>query len=195
MQLFDVWISKEMVFTQKIRVPVGFGYALLYLYFSQPTIELLIIGISLIVPGELLRIWASGYIVKGKKLSVCGPYKWTRNPLYLGSFFIGLGFSLASGNIWLILLFLTLFCCIYIPVMQEEKKELTSTFGDQYLLYSNRVSLFFPLPRNQKYKINFINSEIPQKFQWQRVLLNREHHTLIGILFITTLAIIKLLWE
>lgn len=184
-----------MVFTQKIRVPVGFGYAILYLCFSQPTIESLIIGISLIGPGELLRIWASGHITKGKKLSVCGPYKWTQNPLYLGSFFIGLGFSLASENIWLILLFLTLFYCIYIPVMREEKKELTSTFGDRYLLYANRVSLFFPLPQNQKHEIDFINSEIPQKFQWQRVILNREHHTLIGILFITTLAIIKLLWE
>jgi protein-S-isoprenylcysteine O-methyltransferase Ste14 len=195
MQLFDVWISKKMVFTQKIRIPVGFGYALLYLYFSQPTIESLIISIYLIVPGELLRIWASGHIVKGKKLSVCGPYKWTRNPLYLGSFFIGLGFSLASGKIWLILLFLTLFFCIYIPVMQEEKKELTSSFGDQYLLYSNRVSLFFPVPRRQKYQINSINSEIPQKFQWQKLLSNREHHTLIGIILVATLAAIKLLWE
>lgn len=184
-----------MVFTQKIRVPVGFGYALLYLYFSQPTMELLIIGISLVSPGELLRIWASGHIIKGKELSICGPYKWTRNPLYLGSFLIGLGFSLTSGNIWLILLFLTLFCFIYIPVMREEEKELTSTFRDQYLLYSNRVSLFFPLPQNREHEINFINSEIPQKFQWQRVISNKEHHTLVGILFITILAIIKLLWE
>ena len=183
-----------MTRTQQIRVPAGFGYAFLYLCFSQPGISSLLAGIFLATLGETLRIWASGYIVKGKELAISGPYQWTRNPLYLGSFFIGLGFSLTSSSAWLMLLFLTLFCTIYIPVMWEEEKELTKAFGDRYRLYSSQVPLFFPFPGHRKRGTNSLDSATPHNFRWQRVLLNREHQALIGILIIVALTMIKWLW-
>ncbi len=183
-----------MTLTQKIRVPAGFGYAFLYLCFSQPRIHSLLDGIFLATLGETLRIWASGYIVKGRELAISGPYQWTRNPLYLGSFFIGLGFSLTSASAWLMLLFLTLFCTIYIPVMWEEEKELTGAFGDRYRLYSSQVPLFFPFPGHRKRGTDSLDSDTPHNFQWRRVLLNREHKALIGVLIIVALTMIKLSW-
>ncbi len=183
-----------MTLAQKIRVPVGFGYAFLYLCFSQPRIHSLLAGIVLATLGETLRIWASGHIVKGKELAISGPYQWTRNPLYLGSFLIGLGFSLTSTSAWLMLLFLILFCTIYIPVMWEEEKELTQAFCDRYRIYSSQVPLFFPFPGHRKHGTDSLDSDTPHSFQWQRVFLNREHKALTGVLIIMALTIVKLLW-
>ena len=48
--------------------------------------------------GLLLRAWASGHIRKNDALAISGPYAYTRNPLYLGSFILGLGFTIGFGQ-------------------------------------------------------------------------------------------------
>jgi len=102
------------------------------------------VGISIAFVGLVIRGWSSGHIRKNKALAVSGPYKFTRNPLYVGSFFLGLGFMIASGLWWLVLLFVVLFFGIYFPVMSVEADELTSIFGDKYKEYADKVSLFLP---------------------------------------------------
>jgi hypothetical protein len=57
----------------------------------------------------LIRAWASGHIRKNQTLAVSGPYAYTRNPLYLGSLILGVGFCIASGVWWLALGFGALF--------------------------------------------------------------------------------------
>src|SRR6476660_9023002 len=83
----------------RIRVPAGFVFAALYLYFSTPSSWSLWIGGSLAFVGIVIRAWATGHIRKNDELTVSGPYALTRNPLYLGSFIIGMGFSIAGGNL------------------------------------------------------------------------------------------------
>src|SRR5258706_16263477 len=63
-----------------------------------------------------LRAWATGHLRKNDALAVTGPYAYTRNPLYLGSFLIGVGFTIASGRFVLGFLFAALFLGIYVPV-------------------------------------------------------------------------------
>ena len=71
----------------RIRVPAGFVFAALYLYFSTPSqsesLDWRQSGLSL---GFIIRAWATGHIRKNDELTVSGPYALTRNPLYLGSF-------------------------------------------------------------------------------------------------------------
>ncbi|MDZ7630439.1 MAG: methyltransferase [Gemmatimonadaceae bacterium] len=43
-----------------------------------------------------MRAWSTGHIVKNQVLTTTGPYAHTRNPLYLGSFLMALGFALAA---------------------------------------------------------------------------------------------------
>ena len=42
-----------------------------------------------VILGCLLRSWAAGYLFKGKRVAVGGPYALIRNPLYVGSFVLG----------------------------------------------------------------------------------------------------------
>jgi protein-S-isoprenylcysteine O-methyltransferase Ste14 len=129
---------------QRIRVPLGFLFAAIFLFFARPSPLSLAIGGVIAVLGLLIRAWSSGHIRKNQELAVSGPYAYTRNPLYLGSFILGLGFTIASGVWWLGLLFIALFLGIYLPVMRVEAEDLKAIFGEQYLDYSRQVPLFFP---------------------------------------------------
>src|SRR5206468_146341 len=64
--------------------------------------------------------------------------------LYLGSFIIGLGFTIAAGRLILGLLFVAFFLGIYVPVMRVESATLAELFGQEYQLYAETVPPFFP---------------------------------------------------
>ncbi len=72
-----------------MRVPLGFLFGAVFLIFARPERVTLIIGGIIAVVGVLIRAWASGHIRKNQNLAVSGPYAYTRNPLYLGSFVLG----------------------------------------------------------------------------------------------------------
>ena len=135
---------KRGILFQRWRVPLSFVCALVFLLFARPDARTLIIGAAVALLGLALRAWASGHIRKNSQLATTGPYAYTRNPLYLGSFLIGLGFSVASGRWVLGLVFALLFLGIYFPVMRVESADLRGLFGADYERYSRAVPLFFP---------------------------------------------------
>ena len=184
-----------MTSIQRIRVPAGFLFALLYLYFCQPSLLPLLLGGSLAAAGLVLRLWASGHIEKGRRLATQGPYGWTRNPLYLGSFLMGLGFSLASSVPWLMGLFILLFLGIYLPVIWLEEREMLEAFGQEYLRYRQRVSLFLPRHPSPSRQPPKPNPGADRNFQWRRVILNREHRSVVGVLLLAAIVLLKTLWR
>jgi len=129
---------------QRWRVPLGFVCAAFFFLLSRPRLLTLAIGGAVAVMGLALRAWASGYLRKNAELATSGPYAHTRNPLYLGSFLIGLGFSIAAGRLYLGLLFLSLFLGIYIPVMRVEAATLRKLFGESFERYRQAVPLLGP---------------------------------------------------
>ncbi len=129
---------------QRWRVPLGFACAALFFVLARPRPLTLIIGAAVALPGLALRAWASGYLRKNDVLAVSGPYAHTRNPLYLGTFLIGLGFTIAAGRWILGLVFAVLFLGIYVPVMRVESQTLTGLFGEGYRQYASNVPMFFP---------------------------------------------------
>jgi protein-S-isoprenylcysteine O-methyltransferase Ste14 len=129
---------------QRWRVPLGFVCAAMFFLFAKPTRTALIAGACVSVLGLLVRAWAAGHIRKNAQLATSGPYAFTRNPLYLGSFLLGLGFTIASGQVVLGLLFVALFLGIYFPVMRVEASTLAELFGKDYEVYKRSVPLFFP---------------------------------------------------
>ena len=135
---------EEGTWVQRWRVPLGFVCAGLFLFFARPVWETLAAGGGVALAGLAVRAWAAGHIRKNQRLAVTGPYAWTRNPLYLGSFVLGLGFTIASNRFPLVLIFVGLFLGIYVPVMRVEARTLASMFGVDYERYAAAVSLFFP---------------------------------------------------
>src|SRR5262245_36305539 len=103
---------------QRWRVPLGFLCAALFFIFAHPNRLTLIVGGLIALPGLMLRAWATGHLRKNDALATGGPYAFTRNPLYLGSFVMGLGFTVAAGRWFLAIIFIALFVGIYIPVMR-----------------------------------------------------------------------------
>ncbi|NNE97851.1 MAG: isoprenylcysteine carboxylmethyltransferase family protein [Pyrinomonadaceae bacterium] len=168
--------SKIKKFIQKIRVPLGFVFAVVFMILASPSFMYLMIGVSVAFVGLLIRAWAAGHIRKNEDLAISGPYAFTRNPLYLGSFLLGLGFMIASGVWWLALIFVVLYLGIYFPVMSVEAEELSVIFGEKYNEYADEVSLFFPW--FSKYKSD------GKKFEKSLYIKHREYQAALGFMFV-----------
>lgn len=131
-------------FVQRWRVPLGFLCAVIFFWLARPRPLTLAVGGAVGLLGLAVRAWASGHIRKNSALAVSGPYAYTRNPLYLGSFVLGLGFSVAAGHPLLWLVFAAFFLGIYWPVMRVEAATMAELFGAEYEAYAERVPLFLP---------------------------------------------------
>ena len=154
-------------------MPLGFLFAIIFLVFAKPAWITLIVGAVISIIGILIRAWASGHIRKNQNLAVSGPYSYTRNPLYLGSFLLGVGFTVASGVWWLALIFVVLFLGIYLPVMRFEAEDLTAMFGVDFEEYKENVPLFFPRFTAWKKSV--------EKFDFQLYLRYREYRAALGL--------------
>lgn len=128
---------------RRMRVPLGFVFAAAFLLFARPSIPSLARSLLLVVPGLLLRAYASGYVKKNAELTTAGPYAQTRNPLYLGSLIAALGFVAASRNSLLVLAFCVLFSAVYLPVIWSEERFLQANFSG-FTGYMQRVPRLFP---------------------------------------------------
>jgi protein-S-isoprenylcysteine O-methyltransferase Ste14 len=177
---------------QKTRVPVGTVLGIIFLWLmyrslQHPSARSLWIGCAIALAGAALRLWAAGHIEKGKVLTQGGPYAFTRNPLYLGSFFMALGIIIAGQAYWLLIPFIVFFAAFYFPVMKAEEQELFHGYGQQFVDYSKRVPLF--IPGFQK------SGEASSTFLWSRAVRNREHHTVAGLMIAEAVLIFFILFR
>jgi protein-S-isoprenylcysteine O-methyltransferase Ste14 len=171
---------------QRWRVPLGFLCGALFIIFARPRPLSLAIGGGIALLGLGLRAWAAGHIRKNAELAVSGPYAHTRNPLYLGSFILGIGFTVASAQPLLGLLFAALFLGIYLPVMRVEAETLARLFGEDYKRYSRAVPLFIPrlLPFRSE-------TTTDAKFDAHLYLRYREYRAALGLLIAWSLLALK----
>ena len=128
---------------RRIRVPVGFIFAVVFVLLARPTRTSLIAGGLVLLPGLLLRGLASGHVQKDKQLTTSGPYAYTRNPLYLGSLVLAAGFAIAARSWWIVAIMLLMFAAIYIPVIAGEERYLRQTFAE-YDDYAGHVPRMLP---------------------------------------------------
>jgi protein-S-isoprenylcysteine O-methyltransferase Ste14 len=167
-------------------VPLGFLSAIIFVVLAKPTPRALLIGAAVSILGLAILAWAAGHIRKNAELAISGPYAFTRNPLYLGSFILGLGFTIASGRWELALLFAALFLGIYFPVMRVEASTMTELFGSQYEAYKKAVPLF--LPRLTPFKPE--NSSAT-KFDASLYLRYREYRAALGLVIAWGVLLVK----
>jgi hypothetical protein len=128
---------------RRIRVPLGFVFAALFLLLARPSWLSLAWSLWVVVPGVWLRGYASGYVKKNAELTVAGPYAHTRNPLYLGSMLIAFGFAGAARSVTIFLALAVLFALIYAPTIRSEEEFLRATFHD-FDNYARRVPRLLP---------------------------------------------------
>ena len=165
----------------QFRIWVGRIFGIVLLFSAENTFNYYATVIIFI--GALIRFWATGYIHKDREVTMAGPYKLLRHPLYLGNFLEGLGLTLFV-NVWqLSLLYLPLFFLVYYKKMKLEEQFLISTFGYSYINYKQKTPLFLPKLSNLTLNDNNV-------FNFKTVLLNREHINIIGLGLILAIIII-----
>ena len=83
---------------------------------------------------------------KTEVLVVRGPYRYTRNPMVFGTYISYLGFSLYLNSWASLTLVVFLLPASIFYLKKSEEKRLLKDFGEDYLRYREKVSLFIPLP-------------------------------------------------
>jgi protein-S-isoprenylcysteine O-methyltransferase Ste14 len=165
---------------QRLRVPLGFVVAAAVLYLATPRGITILIGLPIAIAGGLLRAMAAGTIRKDSKLATAGPYAWTRNPLYFGSFLLTVGFAIMSDS-WIAALILVLPSLVIYPnVIRNEEKHLEKLFPEDFRRYRERVPRFIPKP-----------GQFERSFSFKQYLANREYNTAIGFAAVLAVFILK----
>jgi protein-S-isoprenylcysteine O-methyltransferase Ste14 len=170
---------------KRIRVPLGFLFAALYLFLARPQWWSLGAGSAVALAGVWIRALASGHVKKNQELATSGPYAYTRNPLYLGSLVIAAGFLLAALRWELLLVAVLLFAAIYLPVIRAEERFLTEHFAG-YADYRARVPRLLPRLR--------AGAEGRTRFSRELYWHNREYNALLGTLAIIAVLALRLWW-
>jgi len=168
------WIRRFLLYAL-----IGFLVAL-----AQPTVTGVIAGFVLVALGEAIRFWSAGHLLKTQELVTCGPYRYTRNPLYLGRILIFTGLcimaSLPFYGSWILLLVgWGIFFGYYLPRKERvEPARLRELHGEAFDRYFEAVPALFPSLRPYP---------LPSDGRWsrQRMLRNREHWMVIGFLVVT----------
>jgi len=147
---WNYWLHLDSIRTWQLLAawPARSGW----ISFSTATIAVLLLGIVWALKGAFLRTWGTAYLspsivqdsaMHGEGVIEAGPYRYVRNPLYLGNFIHTLALALLmppSGAI---------FCVIAIGIFQfrliaAEESFLTAKLGAPYLAYCGKVPRLIP---------------------------------------------------
>ena len=137
---------------------LGFVCGAAALVLARPTWTTWMIGCSVAVVGEAVRIWAAGHLEKDREVTSSGPYRVTAHPLYVGSAIMGVGFAIAASSIIVAGLVGLYLVTTLSAAVRREEAFLRTTFGEGYKAYqtgSAKPSRTFSLDRvrrNREYR-------------------------------------------
>jgi protein-S-isoprenylcysteine O-methyltransferase Ste14 len=146
-----------VLFRNRSWLPVPFLLVAL-LAPARPTAANWLVGAVLIVIGEWIRlagVSAAGTVTRRRsrevqRLVTYGIFRWVRNPLYVGNFFIWMGFVVISGVLWFLPIAIVIFAIEYTLIVAYEEGVLESIFGSEYLDYKRTTPRWIPRPPAQR---------------------------------------------
>jgi protein-S-isoprenylcysteine O-methyltransferase Ste14 len=167
-----------------LRLTATFVFIVVLVVFSRPRPVEVAIGFIIAAIGEGIRFWAAGHLLKTKELITSGPYRYTRNPLYLGRLLILTGLCIMCrlpfyANWILLAVGWAIFLGYYMPRKERvEPARLRSVHGEDYERYFRAVPALIP---------NFRPYAHASNLGWSsdRMFRNREVWMVVGILAIT----------
>ena len=170
---------------RRVRVPLGFVFAAAYILLARPTLASIVIGSCVAFTGLCIRALASGHVEKNEVLATSGPYAHTRNPLYLGSIVLAIGFLIAAKSWWLPLIAAVMLVSIYVPVIRSEEAFLRGRFPE-FDDYATHVPRLFPRVRAYERR--------PASFSWHLYWKHREYNAALGTGLMIIVLVAKLVW-
>jgi len=177
------WFPKAYAdLVARMRVAFGFVLVAAFAWLSAPDARSLAWGIPIAAAGLLLRGWSAGHLAKNERLATNGPYAHVRNPLYLGTALVAAGLAVASRQLVLGALFVSVFALVYLPAIELEEQHLRKLFPE-YAPYAERVPILWPRLRAQP----------AGHFEWRLYWKNEEYQALLGFLAGVALLVWKAL--
>lgn len=108
-----------------------------------------LLAVLLITSGLGLMLWTMWHFflhrttvnpyAAASKLCISGPFRFSRNPIYLGDWLILAGLSLWLGTFWPLLFSPLVWVMIRYGVIRHEEAHLEARFGDEFLQYKEKV--------------------------------------------------------
>jgi len=163
----------------RLRVPLGFVFAIVVLWLAQPTGSSLIRGSLVAMVGEGLRIWAAGHLNKSREVTSSGPYRWFGHPLYAGSAMMGAGLAIAANDLVVTLIIAAYLAITITAAIRSEEAFLRQAFGDQYERYRRGSAG------------NSGATSPPRRFNLAQAIANREHRAVAGLAIAVLLLVLK----
>lgn len=176
-----------------LRLVSVYALVALLVWLSRPTPLSVTIGFLFVAVGEAIRFWAAGHLRKTVELITSGPYRYSRNPLYLGRLCIFTGVCIMAwlprervhANLLVLVAGWGIFFLYYFRRKERvEPARLRQVHGETYERYFRAVPALFPTltPYPEGASIGWSS---------ERMLRNREHWMVIGLALLTLL----LLWR
>jgi protein-S-isoprenylcysteine O-methyltransferase Ste14 len=137
-------VVRELRYHEVSRQALAVLLILLYTLTARPLALLAYVGLPLAAVGMLVRLHASGFVMKNKELATVGPYALMRHPLYTGNILLIIGFALANSTWWAFPLALLFFWFYYPTAIEYEDRKLHSFFGEQWEQWSARTPALVP---------------------------------------------------
>ena len=164
------------------RARLGFPLAAICLWLARPTLRSILTGAAIALAGLAIRAAAAGHLRKGETVAMSGPYARTRNPLYLGSALLAMGFVTASRSWAVAVLVAVYYLALYPFLMRREEAELRRRFGRLFNEYAKRVPLFWP-------RLRSAGGAGGARFSMAQYARNREYRVAMGMA-----ALLAALW-
>ena len=170
------------LFTWRTSLPIPLVIVLLAVPSAAEPWTYLWPGTVLVAAGELLRLWAVrqiGVISRTRSdrlgpLVASGPFRFVRNPLYLGNIGLWVGFTFCAGLPWLVLPVAGFLGLAYHAIVRWEERLLESRLGQNYREYVSRVPRWIPSFGTAR------SGRAENPFSWRETLFS-ERGTLIAI--------------
>ena len=101
----------------------------------------LLVGLSImsVALGSLIRHRTAYDFAPSTALVTDGPYRFSRNPMYVGFVLFLFGLALLSGNVIALVLPLLFFIIVNAMFIPFEEEKLGKTFGNAYIVYKQSV--------------------------------------------------------
>jgi len=106
-------------------------------------------GWTLLAPGLVVALWALFTFFAARtavmpnrparRLVTTGPYRWSRNPMYLSLTMQGAGLALLVNSLWPLLLLPVAVAILIAGIIRREESYLSRAFGEEYAAYRARV--------------------------------------------------------
>ena len=111
-------------------------------------------GLILVALAAALLIWILATVIiqtpervklglTPSHLVIRGPYRLTRNPMYVAELGLWLGWTIYLGSSLVLIGLLVLWSVVTLILVPREERTLEAAFGQTYLLYKNRVPRWF----------------------------------------------------